>query len=164
MTTMTSAQLAWIQFSAIHIQREGGADERPDLADDREESFDASVPVTSKASTSKTSSSSTKSKRIQLSTTGYLIDTNRNKLTAATAATTATTATATVNPAAPAAGFEKVKKAKTRSDRRAEEPEVEPEAEKPVARKERRGEYWVQRDDLRRDNARTMKNQFQEEE
>jgi hypothetical protein len=156
MTTMTSAQLAWKQFTAAHIQREGGAHE---LADDREDRFDTPVPITaSKASkTSTTSTTSTKSKRIQFSTTGHLIDTNnRNKLTAATAATTATIS--------PAAGFEQVKKAKTRADRRAEEPEVdsEPEAEEPVARKERRSDYWVQRDDLRRDNARMMKVQFQE--
>jgi hypothetical protein len=153
-TTMTSAQFAWKQFTANHIQREGGAHE---LADDREDRFDAPVPITaSKASkTSTTSTTSTKSKRIQFSTTGHLIDTNnRNKLTAATAATTATIS--------PAAGFEQVKKAKTRSERRAEEPEVEPEAEEPVARKERRSDYWVQRHELLRDNARTMKNQFQE--
>ena len=159
MTTMTSAQFAWKQFTANHIQREGdgGAHE---LADDREDRFDAPVPITaSKASskTSTTSTTSTKSKRIQFSTTGHLINTNnRNNLTAAT--------TVTVSPAAPAAGFELVKKAKTRAERRAEEPEVEPEAEEPVARKERRSDYWVQRDDLRRDNARTMKGQFQESE
>jgi hypothetical protein len=148
-TTMTSAQFAWKQFSATHIQRESesGAHE---LADDREERFDAPVPITASRN-SKTSTTSTKSKRIQFSTTGHLIDTNnRNNLMAATAATTS-----------PAAGFEQVKKAKTRSERRAEEPEVEPEAEEPVARKERRSDYWVRRDDLRRDNARTMKNRFQ---
>jgi hypothetical protein len=154
---MTSSQLAWKQFTAAHIQRECGAHE---LADDREDRFDAPVPITaskaSKTSTTSTSSTnSTKSKRIQFSTTGHLIDTNnRNKLTAATAATTVAIS--------PAAGFEQVKKAKTRSERRAEEPEVEPEAEEPVARKERRSEYWVRRDDLRRDNSRTMKVQFQE--
>ncbi len=159
MTTMTSAQL-WKQFTAAHIQREGGeAHERRDLPDDREESFDMPVPITaskaSKTSTSKTTTS-TKSKRIQFSTTGHLINTNnRNNLTAAT--------TATVSPAAPAAGFEQVKKAKTRAERRAEEPVVEPEeAEEPVAPKERRSDYWVQRDDLRRNNARMMKVQFQE--
>jgi len=147
-TTMTSAQFAWKQFSATHIQREGGAHE---LADDREDRFDTPVPITASRN-SKTSTTSTKSKRIQFSTTGHLIDTNnRNNLMAAIAATTS-----------PAAGFEQVKKAKTRSERRAEEPEVEPEAEEPVARKERRSDYWVRRDDLRRDNARTMKNQFQE--
>jgi hypothetical protein len=160
-TTMTTAQFAWKQFSAAHIQREGGADEHRDLADDREDRFDAPVPpiTASKASskTSTTSTTSTKSKRIQFSTTGHLIDTNnRNKLATATAATTATIS--------PAAGFEQVKKAKTRSERRAEEPEVEPEAEEPVARKERRSDYWVQRHELLRDNARTMKNQFQESE
>ena len=161
MTTMTSAQLAWKQFTAAHIQREGGeAHEHRDLPDNREEGIDMPVPITaskaSKTSTSKTTTS-TKSKRIQFSTTGHLINTNnRNNLTAATAAT--------ISPAAPAAGFEQVKKAKTRADRRAEEPEVDsdPEAEEPVARKERRSDYWIQRDDLRRNDARMMKVQFQE--
>ena len=159
MTTMTSAQLAWKQFTAAHIQREGGeAHEHRDLPDNREEGIDMPVPITaskaSKTSTSKTTTS-TKSKRIQFSTTGHLINTNnRNNLTAATAVA--------ISPAAPAAGFEQVKKAKTRADRRAEEPDVEPEAKEPVAPKERRSDYWVQRDDLRRNNARTMKVQFQE--
>jgi hypothetical protein len=157
MTTMTSAQLAWKQFTAAHIQREGGEahEHRGDLPDNREEGFDMPAPSkASKTSTSKTTTS-TKSKRIQFSTTGHLINTNnRNNLTAATAVA--------ISPAAPAAGFEQVKKAKTRADRRAEEPEIEPEeAEEPVARKERRSDYWVQRDDLRRNNARTMKVQFQ---
>lgn len=159
---MTSAQFAWKQFTAAHIQREGGeAREHRDFPDNREEGLDVPVSITasknSRTSTSKTTTS-TKSKRIQFSTTGHLINTNnRNSLTAATAAT--------ISPAAaPAAGFEQVKKAKTRADRRAEEPEVdlEVEAEEPVARKERRSDYWVQRDDLRRDNARMMKVQFQE--
>lgn len=160
MTTMTSAQLAWKQFTAAHIQREGGeAHEHRDLPDNREEGFDMPAPITasknSKTSTSKTTIS-TKSKRIQFSTTGHLINTNnRNNLTAATAVA--------ISPAAPAAEFEQVKKAKTRAERRAEEPEVEPEeAEEPAARKERRSDYWVQRDDLRRNNARTMKVQFQD--
>lgn len=169
MTTMTSAQL-WKQFTTAHIQREGGAHERRDLhehrdirdhrdlPDNREEGLDVPVPSkNSRTSTSKTTTS-TKSKRIQFSTTGHLIDTNkRHNLTAATAATAVA-----ISPAAPAAGFEQVKKAKTRAERRAEEPEVEPEAEEPVARKERRSDYWVQRDDLRRNNARMMKVQFQE--
>ena len=156
MTTMTSAEL-WKQFTADHIQREGGAHERRDIPDNREEGLDVPIPSkNSRTSTSKTTTS-TKSKRIQFSTTGHLIDTNkRNNLTAATAAA--------ISPAAPAAGFEQVKKAKTRAERRAEEPEVdsEPEAKGPVARKERRSDYWVQRDDLRRSNARMMKVQFQE--
>ena len=146
MTTMTSAQFAWNQFSLNHIQRESGADERLDkyLAekiDDNEEGFDIPGPVTSTTSTKS-------KKRVQWSPT------TKHNLAAATAATTATIS--------PVAGFEQVKKAKTRSERRAEEPEVEPEAEEPVARKDRRSDYWVQRDDLRRDNARTMKNRFQE--
>lgn len=147
---MTSAQFAWKQFSANHIQREGGAHEHRDLADDREERFDMPVPITASRN-SKTSTTSTKSKRIQFSTTGHLIDTNnRNNLMAATAATTS-----------PAAGFEQVKKAKTRSERRAEEPDIVEQADQePVQRRERRSDYWVQRDDMRRGNARTMKNQF----
>jgi hypothetical protein len=155
---MTSAQFAWKQFTAAHLQREGGeAHEHRDLPDNREEGLDMPVPSkNSRTSTSKTTTS-TKSKRIQFSTTGHLINTNnRNNLAAAT--------TATISPAAPAAGFEQAKKAKTRADRRAEEPEVdsEPEAEEPVARKERRSDYWIQRDDLRRNDARMMKVQFQE--
>ena len=149
MTTMTTAQFAWNQFSLNHIQRESGVDERLDkyLAekiDDNEEGFDMPGPVTSTTSTKS-------KKRVQWSPT-------KHKLAAATAATTAT-----ISPVAPAEGFEQVKKAKTRAERRAEEPEVEePEVEEPVARKDRRSDYWVQRDNLRRDNARTMKNQFQE--
>ena len=147
---MTSAQIAWTKFSSNHIQREGGAAD--EHHDDHVENFD--MPITSKTSTS-TSTTSTKSKRIQFSTTGHLIDANnRNNLTAATAATTATIG--------PAAGFEQVKKAKTRSERRAEEPEVVEQADqKPVPRREMRSDYWVRRDDLRRGNARAMKNQFQ---
>jgi hypothetical protein len=155
MTTMTSAQFAWKRFTSAHIQRECGADEHRDLPDDREDRFDAPVPITaSKASkSSTTATSSAKSKRVQFSTTGYLIDKNNR--------TTATAAAAAIIPDAPTR--EQVKKAKTRAERRAEEPElVDTEPEKPVARKERRTDYWVQRDDLRRDNARTMKNQFQE--
>lgn len=158
MTTMTSSQLAWKQFTASHIQREDGADERRDLADDREDRFDAPVPVPVTASksskTSTTSTISTKSKRIQFSTTGYLINNNRSNLTAAIVATTVAIS--------PVAGFEQVKKAKTRSERRAEEPEVKPEPEKHVARKERRSDYWIHRDDLRRNNTRILKTQFQE--
>lgn len=154
-TTMTSTQFAWKQFSANHIQREGRAHEHRDLADDREEGLDMPVSITasrtSKTSTSKTTTS-TKSKRVQFSTTGHLINTNNRAA-----------ATATISPVAPAAGFEQVKKAKTRSERRAEEPDIVEHADQePVPRKERRSDYWVQRDDLRRNNARTMKNQFQE--
>ena len=156
-TTMTSAQFAWKQFTATHIQREGGeAHERRDLPDDREESFDMPAPSkTSKTSTTSKTTTSTRSKRIQFSTTGHLINTNNR--TAATAATAVA-----ISPAAP--GFEQVKKAKTRAERRAEEPEAEPEpeAEEPAAPKEQRSDYWVQRDDLRRNNARTMKSRFQE--
>lgn len=149
-TSMTSAQFAWKQFSATHIQRESGADEHLEYLDEypaEKIDFDMPVPVTSTPSTKS-------KKRVQWSPTKYA-------LTAETAATTATTDT--ISPvAAHAAGFEQVKKAKTRSERRAEEPEIVEQVQEPVTRKERRTEYWVHRDDLRRNNARTMKNRFQE--
>ena len=154
-TTMTPAQFAWKQFSINHIHRECGTHERIETADDREEEFDVPLPVTA-SKTSASSTTSRKSKRVQFSTTGHLINNNnRTNITTATAVA--------ISPAASAAAFEQVKKAKTRSERRAEEPETEPEETKePVAHKERRSDYWVRRDDLRRDNARMMKNQFRE--
>lgn len=153
---MTSAQFAWSQFSLHHIRRESGDDERLDAekTDDNEESYDMPVPTTSK--TSRTTSPNSK-KRVQ-----------RSKHTAKHTAITKHTATkhsAIISPAAPAVGHEQVKKAKTRSERRAEEPEEPEQAQNPVPpRKERRSDYWIQRDDLRRGNARTMKTQFQFQE
>jgi hypothetical protein len=143
---MTCAQFAWRQFSLHHIRRESGDDERLDhLAeknDDNEESYDMPVPFTT-SKTSRTTSPNSK-KRVRNN------NNNNNKVTVATADI--------ISPAAPSAV---VKKAKTRSERRAEEPEEPEQVQEPVPRKERRSDYWVHRDDLRRGNARTMKNQFQ---
>jgi hypothetical protein len=144
---MTSAQFAWSQFSLHHIRRESGDDERLDAekTDDNEESYDMPVPFTT-SKTSRTTSPNSKN-RVQ-----------RSKHTA-------TKHSAIISPAAPAVGHEPVKKAKTRSERRAEEPEEPEQAQEPVPpRKERRSDYWIQRDDLRRGNARTMKTQFQFQE
>lgn len=59
---------------------------------------------------------------------------------------------------------ELVQKPKTRAERRAIEPEqVEAPAEvRPAAKRERRSDYWVQRDDERRNAARTFKTQTQQ--
>lgn len=140
MTTMTSDQFSWKQFSLKHIQRESGADEHLDAG--KNDEYD--IPITSRASRNSRTPSPKIKKRVH--------NNNNNKVTAATADS---------SPAAPVAVFEKVKKAKTRSERRAEEPE-EPEQvqKKPVRRKERRSEYWVYRHDQMRGNA--MKIRLQE--
>ena len=58
---------------------------------------------------------------------------------------------------------ELVQKPKTRAERRAIEPEqVEAPAEVLPAKRERRSDYWVQRDDERRNAARTFKTQTQQ--
>jgi len=138
---MTSAQFAWRQFSLHHIQCERADDERLDHLAEKNDDYDMQIPVT----TSRTTSPNSK-KRVR--------NNNNNKITAATADI--------ISPAAPADEHEQVKKAKTRSERRAEEPEEPEQVQEPVPRKERRSEYWIHRDDLRRGNARTMKTQFQE--
>ena len=57
---------------------------------------------------------------------------------------------------------ELVQKPKTRAERRAIEPEqVEAPAEVHPAKRERRSDYWVQRDDERRNAARSFKTQTQ---
>ena len=55
-----------------------------------------------------------------------------------------------------------VQKPKTRAERRAiDAPLTEPEVLQPVTKRERRSDYWVQRDDERRNAARTFKTQTQ---
>ena len=146
---MTSAQFAWRQFSLHHIQceRGAGAHERLDHLAEKNDDYDMPVPFT----TSRTTSPNSK-KRVQ-----------RSKHTATKhTAIIGEIIGEIISPAAPAAV---VKNAKTRSERRAEEPEEPEQAQEPVPpRKERRSDYWVHRDDLRRDNARTMKTQFQFQE
>jgi hypothetical protein len=140
-TTMTSDQFAWRQFSIQFATRETNAahDERLDA--EKFDNFDCNV----ESSTTKKRVQS-KQSNIKNNTSIYSLDSSNH-------------ATAT---AASETGFEQIKKAKTRAERRVEEPEiVEPEAKEPVARKERRTEYWIRRDDLRRNSARKMKEQFQ---
>ena len=149
MTTMTHNQLAWRQFSTHHIRSELGTDDnKHDDArgddDIRTERFDLTVLDTSKATTHRQSAQS--KKRVQWSP--------KPPTTTVPIAATVETTVALV---------EKPKKAKTRAARRAEDPEFKSEVEEePAARKEMRSNYWVRRDDIRRDDARTMKNQFQE--
>ena len=146
-TSMTSAQFAWRQFSLHHIQCERADDERLDHLAEKNDDYDMQIPVT----TSRTTSPNSK-KRVQ-----------RSKHTATKhTAITGDIIGDIISPAAPADEHEQVKKAKTRSERRAEEPEEPEQVQEPVPRKERRSEYWIHRDDLRRGNARTMKTQFQE--
>ena len=58
--------------------------------------------------------------------------------------------------------YEQVQKPKTRAERRAIDPEqVETPAEVRPAKKERRSDYWIQRDDDRRSAARMFKVQAQ---
>ena len=65
----------------------------------------------------------------------------------------------------PEAQYEQIQKPKTRAERRAVEPEeVETPADEaivPPAKKERRSDYWVQRDDARRNATRDFKVQTQ---
>ena len=71
--------------------------------------------------------------------------------------------TNTVNVADVKPAHECVQKPKTRAERRAVEPEqVEAPAEVLPAKRERRSDYWVQRDDERRNAARTFKTQTQQ--
>ena len=152
-TSMTSAQFAWRQFSLHHIQCERADDERLDhLAEKNDDDYDMQIPVT----TSRTTSPNSK-KRVRNNNNNN----NNNKVTVATADIITADI---ISPAAPADEHEQVKKAKTRSERRAEEPEEPEQVQEPVPRKERRSDYWVHRDDLRRGNARTMKTQFQFQE
>jgi hypothetical protein len=60
---------------------------------------------------------------------------------------------------------QRIKKAKTRAERRAvEEPIAETPTETNLSKhKERRSSYWIQRDDKRRNAARTLKVKFLEE-
>ena len=150
---MTSAQFAWRQFSLHHIQCERADDERLDHLAEKNDDYDMQIPVT----TSRTTSPNSK-KRVQRSKQ------TATKHTATIGDITGDITGDIISPAAPADEHEQVKKAKTRSERRAEEPEEPEQVQEPVPRKERRSDYWVHRDDLRRDNARTMKTQFQFQE
>lgn len=172
---MTRNQLAWRQFSELRTEHtEQSHDDAQDRSEIRAERFDLTVPNTSKT-TSKTTTHHQTMKRVQWSKP---VLTRANSpspppppslttgITAAAAATASTATTATTASTATAqARVEIPKKAKTRAARRAEDPEFEPDVEvveEPAARKEMRSNYWVRRDDIRRDDARTMKNQFQE--
>jgi hypothetical protein len=77
--------------------------------------------------------------------------------------TPAISAHTTVNDAIVNQAHECVQKPKTRAERRAIEPEQveETPAEVRRAKRERRSDYWVQRDDERRNAARTFKTQTQ---
>ena len=161
---MTRNQLAWRQFSELRTEHtEQSHDDAQDRSEIRAERFDLTVSNTSKTTSKTTTTHHQSMKRVQWSKP---VLTRANSpsppppLTAGITAAAATASTATAQ-----ARVEIPKKAKTRAARRAEDPEFEPDVEvveEPAARKEMRSNYWVRRDDIRRDDARTMKNQFQE--
>jgi hypothetical protein len=135
-------QISWIQFS----HRLANADDIPALDEYRrnqreeyDESFDFPAPDTRHIRTSSTTS--TIKKRIQ----------PKQNIEAET------------NIAS--SPHQQIKKAKTRAERRAvETPITETPTETSLSKhKERRSSYWVQRDDKRRNAARTLKVKFLEE-
>ena len=162
-TTMTPAQFDWRQFSE-KIQRETGNhqaentaatttynDRAPiigDYDDDQEE------PAFNKASANRTTTSNAERRHHQRHSP-QRSTTKQHPAIPATA-----DAAADVKPA-----HECVQKPKTRAERRAidaplTETDVLPETTK-ATKRERRSDYWVQRDDERRNAARTFKTQTQ---
>lgn len=155
-TTMTSSQFDWRQFSE-NIQRETGNHQAENTAATttynhrdpiiRDYDDDQEEPAFNKASTS-----NAKRRHHQRH--------SPTKQHPAIPATTDTDADADVKPA-----HECVHKPKTRAERRAidaplTDTDVLP-ATTPAMKRERRSDYWVQRDDERRSAARTFKNQAQ---
>ena len=138
-------QISWQQFS----HRLATADDRPFLdeylrnrIEEYEESFDFPAPDTRHICTSSTTSTTSTKKRIQPKQNIEEVETN-----------------------IASSPHQQIKKAKTRAERRAvEEPTDETPTETNVSkRKERRSPYWIQRDDKRRNAARTLKVKFLEE-
>jgi hypothetical protein len=158
-TTMTPAQFDWRQFSMEHIQRETGNDDdatttmtynkldHPNIGDydDQEE------PAFNKASANRTTTSNAERRHQQRHSPLRSIK---------PPAIPAIDTDADVKEA-----HECVQKPKTRAERRAidaplTETDVPPETTK-ATKRERRSDYWVQRDDERRNAARTFKTQSQ---
>lgn len=159
-TTMTPAQFDWRQFSTEHIQRETGNDDAATTTmtynkldhsnigdyDDQEE------PAFNKASANRTTTSNAERRHQQRHSPLRSIK---------PPAIPAIDTDADVKEA-----HECVQKPKTRAERRAidaplTETDVLPETTKAATKRERRSDYWVQRDDERRNAARTSKTQSQ---
>jgi hypothetical protein len=157
---MTPAQFDWRQFSMEHIQRETGNDDdatttmtynkldHPNIGDydDQEE------PAFNKASANRTTTSNAERRHQQRHSPLRSIK---------PPAIPAIDTDADVKEA-----HECVQKPKTRAERRAidaplTETDVPPETTKAATKRERRSDYWVQRDDERRNAARTFKTQSQ---
>lgn len=161
-TTMTSSQFDWRQFSE-HIQRETGNQQAENTAattyNDRDpiigdyDDDDHQEPTFNKASANRTTTSNAERRHQQRHSP-------LRSTKPAIPATTDADADADVKPA-----HECVQKPKTRAERRANdapltETDVLP-ATTPAMKRERRSDYWVQRDDERRNAARTFKDQAQ---
>jgi hypothetical protein len=156
-TTMTDSQFYWRQFSTQHIQRETGnhlADNTVATTYDESDliigDYDDQEPTFNKAAVNRTTTSNAERRHQQ----------RHSPLRSIKLAIPATDADADVKDA-----HECVEKPKTRAARRAIEPEQNetPAEETNVrpAKRERRSDYWVQRDDERRNAARTFKTQTQ---
>jgi hypothetical protein len=156
---MTPSQFDWRQFSE-HIQRETGNQQADNTAattyNDRDPIIgdyddDHQEPTFNKASANRTTTSNAERRHHQ----------RHSPLRSTKPAIPATTdADADVKPA-----HECVQKPKTRAERRANDApltdtDVLP-ATTPAMKRERRSDYWVQRDDERRSAARTFKDQAQ---
>jgi hypothetical protein len=136
------AQIAWQQFS--HQLRT--ADDRPTLdyyyriqREEYDESFDFPAPDPRHIHTTENTRTSSTKKQIQ----------TKQKMEE-------------IQPNTASSTHPQVKKARTRSQRRAIEEITEQEPEIQASKhKERRSSYWVERDDKRRSEARTFKVQFQ---
>ena len=156
---MTGDQFAWKQFSLNHIQREGGAAHGRNDDDDYEENFD--VPVTSSTRSTATSKTTHRDNHYKPRKSDVQ---KFQQIAAQAAAAAAAVAAALVEKT-----HEEVKKPKTRAERREIEPtEIDTPAaaqtDKRPAKRERRCDYWVERDNKRRSAAITFKNQNQNQE
>lgn len=148
MTTLTSSQIDWKRFSLNHIQREsGGGDERNDY-----DEYGLDMQVTSPThahATSRTIHRQSKQHGHHAPKSG------EHKPKPSTSALT-------IEISPKEQTHEQVNKSKTRAARRAiEETPVEElstdENAVPPEKKEKRSDYWVQRDEERRSAARTFK-------
>jgi hypothetical protein len=145
MTTLTSSQIDWKRFSLNHIQREsGGGDERNDY-----DEYGLDMQVTSPTHAHATS----RTMHRQSKQHGHHAPKSGEPKPSASALT--------IEISHKEQTHEQVNKTKTRAARAIEETPVEElstdENAVPPEKKEKRSDYWVQRDEERRSAARTFK-------
>jgi hypothetical protein len=157
---MTSSQFDWRQFSVEHIQRETGQQEADNTAatttytvDPIIGDYDVQEPAFNKCSANRTTTSNAERRHHQ-----------RHSPLRSTKQAIPTTAAAAAAAADVKEAYEQVQKPKTRAERRATDELLVAETDTealPATKKERRSDYWVQRDDERRNAARMFKTQTQ---